>query len=344
MPGDHTFREILEQPTVWQRVIDSLQGPLGNLDLTGLDEVVFVGCGSSYFLSEAAAKVMAAVTGRRTRFATASEAFLAPETVFPQNESLGLVPISRTGETSEVLRAVEAFRDRSRGPVFGFTCSADSALTKVCDRHIVVPAPEASLVATQSFTGTLLAFELWASLQDGHADALAGLSAIDAAGQRPMDASPILRELASYTEIQRYVFLGSGLIHAIAQEGAMKMQEMALAASSVAHHALEFRHGPRSALTPDTLVILLASQAGAGLEADLVAELKQLGAKTLVLAGDEEAAFAPYADYLFSVGQYPDAIRALLYTPYLQLLAYHRALLKGQDPDRPRHLARSVVL
>ena len=58
MPGDHTFREILEQPTVWQRVIDSLQGPLGNLDLTGLDEVVFVGCGSSYFLSEAAAKVM----------------------------------------------------------------------------------------------------------------------------------------------------------------------------------------------------------------------------------------------------------------------------------------------
>lgn len=349
MHGDFTFREILEQPAVWQRVLDTLRDRLESLDLEGVEELVFIGCGSSYHLAEAAAKIFALITGSRVRFAPASEAFLAPHSLFHKGDRIALIALSRTGETTEVLKAVDLFK-RLRGqgdlagPVYGFTCTPDSALVAACDQSVLVPSAEESLVMTQAFTGTLLALTLWASLVSPDPEALGALSALDAAGQQVLDRAPMIKEIASYAEIRRFVFLGSGILHAIAEEGALKLQEMALIADVAAYHALEYRHGPKSTIGADTLVVMLVSKAGARYEPELLAELKRLGARTLVLVGNEGDEVAAHADYQVSVGAYPDALRALLYMPILQLLAYHRAILRGTDPDRPQHLSRSVIL
>lgn len=348
MPGEHTFREILEQPAVWQRVLDTLKPRLEALGVDDVEEVVFVGCGSSYHLSEAGALIFADLTGARVRYAPASEVFLSPHAIFHRGDRVAVVALSRTGETTEVLKAVNAFkrlRDRRdlSGSVYGFTCTPDSALTHACDETVVIPSREESLVMTQGFTGTLLALELWAARLSLVRDPLPSLSALDAAGQAVLDRAPILKEVASYRELSRFVFLGSGGLHAIAKEGALKMQEMALSPAVSAYHSLEYRHGPKSTLGPDTLVTLLVSEHSAAYDADLLAELKALGAKTLVICGDESPEFEAHADYLFSVGAYPDPVRALLYPPLLQLLAYHRAMQNGHDPDAPRHLTRSVV-
>lgn len=349
MHGDFTFREILEQPAVWQRVLDSLRDRLETLDLDAVEEVLFIGCGSSYHLAEAAAKIFADVTGARVRFAPASEVFLAPHTLFHRGDRIALVALSRTGETTEVLKAVDLFKrlraqDNVAGPVYGFTCTPESSLVAACDQTVLVPATEESLVMTQAFTGTLLALTLWASLSSPVQEALGSLSALDAAGQQVLDRAPMIKEIASYADIRRFVFLGSGILHAIAEEAALKLQEMALVADVSAYHALEYRHGPKSTIGPDTLVVLLVSKAGAPFERALLAELKGLGARTLVLAGSEGTDMAPDADYQLTFGAYPDALRALLYTPILQLLAYYRALLRGTDPDMPQHLSRSVIL
>lgn len=349
MHGDYTFREILEQPAVWQRVLDGLRDRLEALDLDAVEELVFVGCGSSYHLAEAAAKIFGTVTGARARFTPASEVFLSPHTVFHKGDRIAMVALSRTGETSEVLKAVDLFKrlrhqgDLS-GPVFGFTCTPDSALVAACDQTVLVPSTEQSLVMTQAFTGTLLALALWASLVSPVEEALGALSALDAAGQQVLDRAAMIKEIASYADIRRFVFLGSGILHPIAREGALKLQEMALVPEVAAYHALEYRHGPKSTLGADTLVVLLVSKAGERYEQELLAELKGLGARTLVLSGSEGEAFAPHADYQVSVGSYPDALRAVLYAPILQLLAYHRAVLRGADPDQPQHLSRSVIL
>lgn len=349
MHGDFTFREILEQPAVWQRVLDTLPDRLEGLDLDGIEELFLVGCGSSYHLAEAGAKIFAAVTGARVRFAPASEVFLAPHSVFHKGDRIGLVALSRTGTTTEVLKAVELFkRLRSQGdlsgPVFGVTCTPDSPLVAACDQAVLIPATEESLVMTQAFTGTLLALALWAAGVAAEPDALGALSALDAAGQQVLERASMIKELASYAEIRRFVFLGSGILHAIAAEGALKLQEMALLPDVAAYHALEYRHGPKSTVGADTLVVMLLSEAGARYETELLAELKGLGARTLVLSGHDGDAAQPHADYHVAVGAYPDALRAMLYTPLLQLLAYHRAMLRGTDPDRPQHLSRSVIL
>lgn len=347
MAGDDTFQEILEQPAVWQRVLDALQPQLDALALPELDELVFVGCGSSYHLAEIAAKVFAEVVGVRTRFVPASELLLATATVLHAGDRLGLVALSRTGTTSEVLKAVELFKRRREqgavtGFVYGFTCAADSALVHACDRSVIVPSQERSLVTTQAFSGTLLALELWAASHDRQGT-LAGLSALDAAGRAALERASLLREIASYGQIERFVLLGTGVLHAMAEEGALKLQEMA-GAWAESYHALEVRHGPRATIGEGTLVVLLASARGGAYELPLVGELRAQGARILVLAGEEASEFQPPADYAFGVGPYPDAIRALLYAPLLHLLAYHRAMLNGRDPDRPVHLSRSVIL
>lgn len=349
MHGDFTFREILEQPTVWQRVLDTLPERLEALDLDDVEEILFVGCGSSYHLAEAGAKLVAAVTGARTRFMPASEVFLAPHGAFHKGDRLAMVALSRTGTTTEVLKAVDLFkrlRDQGdvSGPVYGITCTPDSPIVASCDRALLIPAQEESLVMTQAFTGTLLAMAVWASALCAEPEALGALSALDAAGQQVLERASMIKELASYAEIRRFVFLGSGILHAIAAEGALKLQEMALMPDVAAYHALEYRHGPKSTIGPDTLVVMLVSTAGARYETELLAELKGLGARTLVLHGAEGDAIAEHADYQVAVGAYPDALRAVLYTPLLQLLAYHRAILRGTDPDQPQHLSRSVIL
>ncbi|HEY9856512.1 MAG TPA: SIS domain-containing protein [Stenomitos sp.] len=349
MHGDFTFREILEQPEVWQRVLDGLRDRLEALDLDGIEELVFVGCGSSYHLAEAAAKIFGEVTGARARFTPASEVFLAPHTVFHKGDRIGFIALSRTGETSEVLKAVELFKRLRQqgdlsGPVYGFTCTPDSGLVAACDRTVLVPSTEQSLVMTQAFTGTLLALALWASLVSPDEDALGAMSALDGAGQQVLERAALIKEIASYAEIRHFVFLGSGILHPIACEGALKLQEMALVAEVSAYHALEYRHGPKSTIGADTLVVMLVSQTGARYERELLAELKELGARTLVLSGSEAETMAPHADYQVSVGAYPDALRAMLYAPLLQLLAYHRAILRGTDPDSPQNLSRSVIL
>lgn len=354
MHGEHTIREIFGQPDLWPRVLEGLGPELAAMPFGEVQEVVFTGCGSSYHLAETGAKLFAAWAGLRTRFVPASELILFPEVIFLAGDRVGLVALSRTGTTSEVLQAVAAFRARGdvSGPVFGITCTEQSALAAACERTLVIPSREESVVMTQAFTGTLLALANWALVQKPDPLREAALREAVRHAETPLRHSDALKGIASW-QVRNFVFLGGGLLHPIACEGALKMQEMAIEASAIAYHALEYRHGPKSTVGPDTLVILLISEAGASYEAPLLDELRGLGARTLAIATSDQAAIAARADAHFlcdaglaagAVEAVSDAARALLYTPLLQLLAYHRAVRNGADPDAPRHLSRSVIL
>ncbi|HEY9898298.1 MAG TPA: SIS domain-containing protein [Pantanalinema sp.] len=357
MHGEHTIREIFAQPDLWQRVREGLGAELDSFSFDEGQEVIFTGCGSSYHLAETGANLFSQWTGLRARFVPASELVLYPELTFRDRDRVALVALSRTGTTSEVLQAVEAFRERRAqgrvaGPLYGVTCTGESPLAGACDRALLIPAREASVVMTQAFTGTLLALALWALAVRPDAERAAALAAAVRQAEAPLRQSDALKAVAELP-VKHFVFLGGGLLHAIAREGALKLQEMALEPSAIAYHALEYRHGPKSTVGPDTLVTMLLTGVGASYEAVLLDELKGLGARTLVIAGADQAAIAARADHHFlcdaglaagALEAPSDASRALLYTPILQLLAYHRSVRNGADPDAPRHLSRSVIL
>jgi glucosamine--fructose-6-phosphate aminotransferase (isomerizing) len=113
------------------------------------------------------------------------------------------------------------------------------------------------------------------------------------------------------------------------------MKEMTLTHSEP-FHFLEFRHGPMSMVDESTLVVGLLSDSNRVHEAKVLSEMEGLGG-TVASLGESEA------DICFESG-IPESVHGVLYLPVLQLMAFHRSLAKGLDPDRPAHLTAVVKL
>jgi glucosamine--fructose-6-phosphate aminotransferase (isomerizing) len=131
-------------------------------------------------------------------------------------------------------------------------------------------------------------------------------------------------------------------MHGIAREAMLKMTEMAQR-PAVAYHPLEFRHGPIAVAGPGTVAVLFGSRAGAWLEAELVRDLQKYGATVVSLRDDWRGVAGVDVDVTLNV-RLSDEARCMLYLPFAQALAYHRAMGAGLNPDRPRHLSHAVHL
>jgi glucosamine--fructose-6-phosphate aminotransferase (isomerizing) len=341
-PGYHTHGEILSQPQVWQQTLEGLQerGPRGLPDLSAYSQVLFTGCGSTHYLAQWAARMCEQVHGVVARAVPASELWLFPSAWLRPERSSLMVAISRSGETSETVRAVEAFGAGGHSDTLAITCYPDSPLARACRWVVATPAgQEQSIAQTRSFTSMMLA--------------VAWLLASDEAPQPPSRlVSPSRRLLQEDGEtaarlgrdhsFDRFYCLGSGPLIGLAREGMLKMKEMSLSHAE-AFHFLEFRHGPMSMVGPGSLVIGLMSDGAQPQELVLLAEMRALGAFTLALAQSPDTELRRVCDETVVIDcKLPAVWRAPLYLPVLQLLAYHRALARELDPDQPTHL-HSVV-
>ena len=119
---------------------------------------------------------------------------------------------------------------------------------------------------------------------------------------------------------QHFVFLGSGLNYGLASEVMLKMKEMSISVSEV-FHFMEFRHGPMSMITPNSLVIGLISDTGREEELKVLKDMKQLGATTMALV---ENAKGIDVDHVIELGsKISELSRGALYLPVLQLIAFY---------------------
>jgi glucosamine--fructose-6-phosphate aminotransferase (isomerizing) len=345
MRGALTLREISDQPTAWQAAIRRFDRDAARVDRLFEqhlpDEVVFTGCGSSYYLSLTAASVFQQVTGMRAKAVPASEILQFPEGVFAQEASPLLVASSRSGTTTETLRAVRSAA-RQGIPTLAITCAGGSPLAAQADVALVSPrGAERSVVMTKSFSSLLLLGLLLAAQRGGDTALRRELSRLPALGKRAIKiALPLMRDMG--TTASRFVFLGAGPEHGIAWEAMLKMTEMAQRVA-VAYHPLEFRHGPIAVVGPGTLAMLFGTEAGAGLEAALVRDLRRHGATVVVVCEDGKKGAESEMRVSLDAGL-SDAARSLLYLPFGQALAYWRAVGAELDPDRPRHLTSVVRL
>jgi glutamine---fructose-6-phosphate transaminase (isomerizing) len=131
--GNHTLHEILTQPAAWQaalEVVKAKQATLRKLWEEGqFSEILVTGCGSTYYLSLAAAPLLQQQLGKRARAVPASELLLFPETVMPSPGSTPLlVTISRSGRTTETIRATQAYKTRQKGPMLNIGCYEETEL------------------------------------------------------------------------------------------------------------------------------------------------------------------------------------------------------------------------
>jgi glutamine---fructose-6-phosphate transaminase (isomerizing) len=309
------------------------------------DEWLFVGCGSSYYVALSAAATMASLTRLRARAVPASEILLYPDMVLGGGGRSVPVLISRSGQTSEVIAAAELLKARGI-ETLAVTCAKGQPLEGLATETIVLSAAdEQSTVMTRSFTSMLLALQALAAVLANDSGFLSSLTTMPETAGRALQPLPAqVRDFVSDHRFADYVHLGQGPFYGLACEGALKITEMSVSYAQ-SFHTLEFRHGPKSIVGPETLLVFLLSESGYGAESEALREMKALGATTLVVANRPDSATRANADLLVELQLAASELARL--APYLfagQLLGLYTGLQKGFDPDSPRNLSRVVLL
>ena len=340
--GHHTFHEIMSQPDVWSDAIAAFfaqQSALENMIASAdFDQVIVTGCGSTYYLALTAARLL-----RKSAIdalaCPASELLLCPESIFLPSRRYLLLTVSRSGTTTETVRAQQRFKAAIGGAVITVTCDSRSPLAQEADLAIAVDAAqEVSVAQTRSFSSMALVLQLMAAALGGH-DLAASVSLPAVSRQLIVKNGDLVAALGNDPTLTKFFFLGSGALYGIACEAMLKMKEMSLSYSE-AFHTLEFRHGPMSMVGTDTLIIVLISPDAARHEARVLQEMAAKGAKILAI-GQSAPDFTPQV-------RLPDDLPAwstpILHLPVLQLLAYYRAIFKGCDPDHPHNLSAVISL
>jgi len=348
IPETITKREILSQPA-------ALAGALAAVDrqaeaLVGLwrkrtyRRVIFTGCGSTYYLSLGAARVFEDLTGIPSRGIPAGELLLSPSLVPPASAGPTLlVAVSRSGTTSETVRAAAAFAEAGVGDILAITAQPGDGLKGVAQVAVNIPeAAEQSVAQTRAFSAMWLAACALAALIAGDGRLQAELRKVPDLSERIIAAvADQTLALGADLSLDRIYYLGSGHRYGLASEGSLKMKEMTLTHAEP-FHFLEFRHGPKSMITDGTLIAALVSNDADGYEAAVLRESQGLGARLFVLGEEVAGAFGDQGfSFLSGVG---DIARSVLYLPPLQLLALGRAAAKGLSPDNPRNLSAVVHL
>jgi glucosamine--fructose-6-phosphate aminotransferase (isomerizing) len=345
--GVHTIAEIISQPQTWQHCFAALEqsGKLGELDelLPRDTEWVFVGCGSSFYLAQIAAATWSSLTGENARALPASDILLFPK-LLPR--PCQPVLISRSGQTSEVLEVAAYCERELSAKTLAITCGENTPIEQISSHLIKLrSADEESTVMTRSFTSMLLALQTLAAARSGRADIRDALRALPAQTEKRMDdVYSTIRSLAQPKAFADYVFLGQGPFFGVAQESMLKVTEMSCSYAQ-SFHTLEFRHGPKAIISPETLITFFMSASGFREETAVLEEIKELGGTTLVVTNKDSSAIRQSADYLVDLGlNLPQAVWPAAAVIPGQVLGFYLGINKGLDPDRPRHLTRVVTL
>lgn len=349
-PGMHTLQEILSQPRIWSETETQLREARLLEKLSGLfsprSPWLFVGCGSSYYLSRLIAALWTKHFYIPATGVPASELLFAPEETLRRLGTEQVVLMSRSGETTEVLRAAELLQRHHTVQTLAVTCNPQSPLEKLCSHSFKLNwADEQSTVMTRSFTAILLAFQRLALQFVGDSQFSGALDQLPQRGQEWLDVhAKKIQQFAHTKKFADYVFLGQGAHYWLAQEAGLKVTEMSSSYAQV-YHSLEFRHGPRSIAGANTLITFFVSEAAAEEETLLVKELKELGAAICVIVNRATPDLKKHSDLLIELAlDGPEFARYAVTAIPAHLMGTAIGLRKGLNPDAPKNLTRAVVL
>ena len=354
-------KEIAEQPealaTCFKGRVDlkSNRVVLGGLqnhlrELTRTKRIILTACGTAWhaglvgeFLFEQLARIPAEVE-------YASE-FRYRNPVI--NDGTIVIAISQSGETADTLAAIEQAKERG-ALVLGAVNVVGSTIARATDAGVYLRAgPEIGVASTKAFTAqvavlTMLAVELGRRrhLSNEYAGEL-----LREMVQLPDKVGLILKQSDHIREIAKanidrdnWLFLGRGLNYPVALEGALKLKEISYIHAE-GMPAAEMKHGPIALITDGMPAVFIATRCS---QYDkIIGNIEQVrvrGGKIIVVATEGDENIKQYADYLITVPDTDEKLQPILNVIPLQILAYHAAILRGHDVDKPRNLAKSVTV
>lgn len=305
-------------------------------------EIVFLGCGSSYWGALAAHVTMEMATGIRSEVVASGDVILNGDYYRQAYKKPLIVAPSRSGSTSETVRAIRFLQEEYGCPVLSVVEYADSPLEQLSDVCLFIPwCNEISVCQTRSFNNLYLVSLLLAGLFGGDR----GL--IDELERYVNEAEAVIARtrpaIAAFVDAQEHwgnaVTLGSGSGFGIACEGALILIEVAQVPSSY-YMTLELRHGPMVMVNRETAVFLFGGSGGEAvrkLEEDLARDCRANQAAVVALCD-----VAPFegADYVFELGyRARQEVVALFGSYVMQAMAHYKAVKNGVNPDAPAGLS-----
>jgi glucosamine--fructose-6-phosphate aminotransferase (isomerizing) len=357
----YMLKEIYEQPEALEnamrgRLVDSdASSHFGGLNidpqqLRRAERLILTACGTSYHAALVGEYLFEEFARIPVEVEYASEfRYRNP----PMDRNTIVLAITQSGETADTLAAVRESK-RKGHPTLALCNVVGSSIAREADGGVYLHAgPEIGVASTKAFTSqvavlTMLALYLGrmrhlSSIQGGRM--LDELRAMPEAVRRALGCHDAVRRIAQrYFAVNNVLYLGRQYLYPVALEGALKLKEISYIHAE-GYPAAEMKHGPIALVDGDTPSVFLSPR-GAVFDKVMsnLEEIKARGGPVIAVAceGDEEV--AARADEVLYVPEVPDYLQPLVAVIPLQLLAYHIALLRGCDVDKPRNLAKSVTV
>jgi len=340
-----TYKELTGQYEAMERTMAHVDERLPEIAalLHGCGQLVFVGCGSSYTVAVSGA-LSARLHLRKPALALpAGDLLLHADTYRPALEGCALVVLSRSGETSEAIRAVERVREMGLGcKVLGVACAEGSALAARGDCMVEMPwAFDHSVCQTRTVSCLYLFCVYCVAMLAGSEGLIADLRAAVAGGPGFLSANEPALKAVAQGDWTHAVVLGDAELSGLCEEGALAFKEICQVPSNY-YHLLDVRHGPMVLIGGKTLVIAVLSDAHNHLELDVLRDVAAKGA-TVVAYSDEPLKMPGVVSISFGQ-RLAHAARGIPSILICQLISYHKSFQTGADPDRPEGLSPWIAL
>jgi glucosamine--fructose-6-phosphate aminotransferase (isomerizing) len=354
------LKEIEEQPNVIEKTLEvytnydgkvDFSSSLKELDLSKIEEIYIVACGTAYHAGLQGAYFFKKISGIKTDVDIASEFRYSDP--FIDEKSL-VIFISQSGETLDTIMAMKMAKSKG-AKTLAITNVLGSTISREADMVIYTLAgPEISVASTKAYTAQVTLFYLLALYFGERKRSITSNfynSYLDILHKLSNEVEKVIENKENVREVAKKIknkmngfFIGRGIDDKCAREGSLKMKEITYIHTE-AFSAGELKHGTIALIEEGTMVVAIATQEDM-LEKMIsnIKEVKARGAYVITLTKEKYKNVAEISDEIITIENIEDILAPTIANIVLQLLAYYTAVEKGLDVDKPRNLAKSVTV
>ena len=355
------LKEIFEQPEVLRNTMRGrLLVPEGNSKLAGLDtnikelrninRIIITACGTSYYAGMVGEYMIEELAGVPVEVEYASEFRYRNPIIKPGTLVLA---ISQSGETADTLAALKEAQQKG-ATALAICNGVGSTIARTSDGGVYLHAgPEIGVASTKAFTSQVTVLAMIAlllgrqrrlSIEAGTSIAKSMLE-LPGLVEQTLKLSDAIADIArQYSKASNFLYLGRHFNYPVAMEGALKLKEISYIHAE-GYPAAEMKHGPIALIDENMPVVVVAPK-------DVlfdkvisnVREIKARGGRVIAITTEDCHPLDEIADHIIKVPQTLPMLMPIITCVPLQLLAYHIAVLRGNDVDQPRNLAKSVTV
>jgi glucosamine--fructose-6-phosphate aminotransferase (isomerizing) len=355
------LKEIFEQPEAMRRTlkgrVDIREGQvvLGGIsefarELVKARRIIFIGQGTALHAAMIGEYLMEDLAKIPSEVEFASE-FRYRNPII--EEGTVVVAISQSGETADTMAALQEARQRG-ALTLGLVNVVGSSISRETDAGVYLRVgPEIGVASTKAFIGQVMVATLLATFigrrrflsADYVSNLLGQLEELPGHVERVLEQSDAIRDsIQRYVDRENWLFLGRGTNYPVALEGALKLKEISYIHAE-GMPAAEMKHGPIALIDEGMPVVFVATK-GSQYEKVLsnIEEVRSRGGHVIAVATEGDEEIRRLAEEVYYVPDVAEPLQPMLTVVPLQLIAYHAAVLRGKDVDKPRNLAKSVTV